>query len=132
MIGEIRKAIIPFYDLGRQRLSFKSRPALLIAKSDDFDYVALPVSSITRRENLDLIYDIEVVPASYPNLNLHTVSYIRTHKQTIVNAREIGDFISNIKEEYPDLYSLILEKREDFSKEISKQAGYKNDDGDQK
>lgn len=122
MIGEIRKALTPFYDLRAQRMSFKSRPALLIAKADDFDYVALPVSSITRRENLNPTYDIEIDPAAYPNLNLRAVSYARTHKQTIVNAREIGGLISNMAKEYPDLYLSILEKREEFSKEVSKQA----------
>ena len=122
MIGEIRKALTPFYDLRAQRMSFKSRPALLIAKADDFDYVALPVSRITRRENLDPTYDIEIDPVAYPNLNLRALSYVITHKQTIVNAQEIGDLISNMKEEYPDLYLSILEKREELSGEISKQA----------
>lgn len=122
MIGEIRKARTPFYDFGTQSMSFKSRPALVIAKADDFDYVALPVSRITRRENLNPTYDIKIDPVAYPNLNLRAISYVRTHKQTIVNARDIGDLISDMEEEYPNLYLSILEKREEFSKEISEQA----------
>ena len=122
MIGELRWSLTPFYDLTAQRNSFKRRPVLFIAKADSNDYVALPLSRITRRDNLDPVYDIEVDPAVYPNLNLSAVSYIRTHKQTIINRGEVAGLIGNMKAEYPDLYLTILEKREQFSKEISNQA----------
>lgn len=122
MIGEIRAALTPFYDKMTQTVGFKGRPALLIAKADSADYVALPVSRVSRRANLDPTYDIKIDPCLYPKLHLTSVSYVRTHKQTIVNAGQIGRVYGDMKTEYPDLFLEILNKREQFSKEITNQA----------
>ena len=122
MIGEIRSALTPFYDNKAQAVSFKGRPALLIAKADTADYVALPVSRVSRSANLDPAYDVKVDPNVYPKLNLTSVSYVRTHKQTIIHAGQIGRFYGDMKTEYPDLFLEILSKREQFSKEITDQA----------
>ena len=122
MIGEIRKVITPYYDTKSGQNSFKSRPALIIAQADSSDYVALPVSRVSRRENLDPVFDIEVNPASYPALNLNSLSYVRTHKQTIIHITEIGDKIGDMKSNYKELYIEILSKREQFSEEITRQA----------
>lgn len=122
MIGEIRKVIVPFYNLINNKMSFKSRPALIIAKADKEDYVILPVSTITRQNNRDLEYDLEIEPTKYPKLNLPKISYVRTHKQTIIHIAEIGDFISDLKNSYEELFLEILEKREKFSKSITNQA----------
>ena len=100
----------------------KSRPALVLAKADADDYIVLPVSTITQKENIDPYYDIEVDPALYPKLNFQKVSYIRTHKQTVVNRANMGDEISNLCKEYEDLYLEVLTKREEFSKNITEQA----------
>ena len=122
MIGEIRSARTPFYDTSIHKIAVKGRPALLIAKADSSDYVALPVSRVTKSANLDPTYDIKVDPAIYPKLNLTAVSYVRTHKQTTVNAGQVGRLYGDMKAEYPDLYMEILAKREQFSQEISNQA----------
>lgn len=122
MIGEIRKTLTPFYDKKAHQNAFKARPALVIAKADNKDYVILPVSRVTKAENRDPVYDIPVDPAIYPELNLTSMSYIRTHKQTIVHIAELGDKIGDLKNNYPDLYDVVLTKREDFSVEISRQA----------
>lgn len=122
MIGEIRWALTPFYDRVAQCNSFKKRPALLLAKADQDDFVALPVSRITRQQYINSVYDIKVDPAQYPKLELTAISYVRTHKQTIIHAGEIDGYIGNIKDDYPDLYLDILEKREKFSDEITSQA----------
>ena len=122
MIGEIRKTITPYYDVQKARMSTKSRPALIIAKADDKDYIVLPISRISRRYNRDSTYDIEVDPVDYPLLNLTDVSFIRTHKQTVINRAEIGDCICDLKRNYEELYLLILERREQFSAEITNQA----------
>ena len=121
LIGEIHKTITP-YNSKTGLMSFKSRPALLIANADVDDFVVLPVSTITRRENINPEYDIEVDPAFYTRTNLAKISYIRTHKQTIINRSQISDIICDIKSEYPDLYVSILEKREKFSSLITDQA----------
>lgn len=122
MIGEIRKTMLPFYDTRARRMSIKSRPALIIAKADTDDYVALPVSRITKQENRDSKYDVEVDPQIYSMLNLTSVSYVRTHKQTIVNASNMGSMIGDMKGNYDELYLHILELREEFSAEITNQA----------
>ena len=122
MIGEIRKTLTPFYNKKTHRNDFKSRPALVIAKADSEDYVILPVSRVTKAENRDPVYDIPVDPAIYPDLNLTSMSYIRTHKQTIAHTAELGDKIGDLKNNYPDLYDNVLAKREAFSVEISRQA----------
>ena len=121
-IGEIRKTITPYYDLRQGRMFTKSRPALIIAQADTDDYVVLPVSRISRQYNRDAIYDIEVNPVNYPLLNLNEVSYIRTHKQTVIHRAEIGDLLGELKYNYEDFYLYILELRERFSEEITNQA----------
>lgn len=124
MIGEIRKFRTQFYDIANHRQSFKVRPGLIIAAADSEDYVVLPVSKISDVRRRDPEYDVPIVPAQYPKLNLSSafVSYVRTHKQTVIHVAQIGDKISDAKEEYEDLYLNILEKRAKFSEEITKQA----------
>lgn len=122
MIGEIRKALTPFYDQHAGRVSVKSRPVLVIAQADTDDYVVLPVSTVSHRQNIDPVYDIEINPVDYPHSNLTRVSYVRTHKQTIVHRGSIADKICDLKSEYQDLYLKIVEKREQFSTEITNQA----------
>lgn len=122
MIGKLCKASTPFYDNVRKSMSYKNRPALILAKADADDYVILPVSSITRKQNIDPVYDIAIDPSMYPRLNLTKTSYVRTHKQTIVHRNSLVGVISDMRLEYEDLYLKILEKREQFSKEITEQA----------
>ena len=121
MIGKIYKARTPFYDQTIHRMSYKVRPALVL-EADTKDYVVLPVSSISIQENIDPVYDIKIDPTLYPNLNLRKISYVRTHKQTIVHQAELSDEIGDIKSNYEDLYLEILAKREEFSELITKQA----------
>lgn len=122
MIGKIYKARTPFYDQATQQMSYKARPALVLAKADNDDYIVLPVSSISNRSNIDPVYDIEVDPAFYPKLHLRNTSYVRTHKQTVVHRANLRDEIGDLKSEYEDLYLKILEKREAFSDSITQQA----------
>lgn len=122
MIGKIYKARTPFYDRQTHQTLYKARPALVLAKADADDYVVLPVSSISIKVNIDPVYDVEIDPAQYPKLNLKKVSYVRTHKQTIVHRADLHDEISDLKAEYEELYLKILEKRETFSDSITQQA----------
>lgn len=103
-------------------MQIKSRPALVIAQADAKDYIILPVSSVSKRKNLDPIYDVEIDPSVYPRLHLKNISYVRAHKQAVIHSADFSDRISDMKYEYPDLYEDILKKREMFSNEISKQA----------
>ena len=121
MIGKIYKALTPAYNFATKNPEFKSRPALVIGKVDN-DYVILPVSRVTKKANLDPVYDIEVDPAKYPKLNLTAVSYVRTHKQTVVHKTFLADEIGDLKGDYEDLYLDVLDKREEFSNSITEQA----------
>ena len=122
MIGEIRKALTPFYDSKAQRKSIKSRPVLILAKADSSDFTVLPVSRVTKSENIDPHYDVKVDPAEYPDLNLQYISYIRTHKQMTIHVAEIGDKIGDMKISYEDLYLEVLARREEYSAEVTRQA----------
>ena len=103
-------------------MSYKARPALVLAKAHSDAYVVLPVSSISIRANIDPVYDVEIDPSLYPKLNLTHISYVRTHKQTIVHRANLRDEIGDLKSEYEDLYIEILEKRETLSSSITQQA----------
>lgn len=122
MIGEIRKILTPFYNQRTRRMEMKTRPGLMVAKADSEDYVVLPISKISDSRRIDPVYDIKIDPAVYPLLMLNCVSYVRTHKQTVIHLAEIGDSISNMKAGYEDLFVEVLIKREQFSKEITNQA----------
>lgn len=100
----------------------KSRPGLIIAKADSDDFVILPVSRVTDSRRIDPEYDVRVDPGIYPGLNLNAVSYVRTHKQTVVHRAEIGDLISDMKLTYEDLYLEVITKQSQFSEEVTKQA----------
>lgn len=121
-IGEIRKTFTPYYDKVLKKQSIKSRPALIVGMADSSDYVVLPVSRVSIRSNLDPDYDIEVNPAKYPLLCLNAVSYIRTHKQTVIHAAEIGGAIGNLRNSYEDLYLTVIEKRDTFNRLLTNQA----------
>lgn len=122
MIGEIHKVILLFFDRRKGRMALKSRPVLVLAKADLEDYVVLPVSSVSRRQNLHPVYDVEVDPARYPALGLTKVCYIRTHKQLTVHIGEFRGLYGDLKGNYEALYLDVLTKREAFSQDITAQA----------
>ena len=123
LIGEIRIAKLHYYDSATKTTQHKNRPVLVIAKSDEKDYVILPISSVNVKENINEVYDLKIDPRDYPKANLAKTSYVRTHKQTITNYKDfVVRKISSLKDEYPDLYETILQKREKFSDEITKQS----------
>lgn len=122
MIGELRSIFVQFYNSKTNRMETKKRPALVIAQADCQDYVILPVSTISRKQNIDSIYDIEIDPLIFPKSNLKQISYVRTHKQQYANRAQIDTMIGDIKTNYPDLYLEIIEKRENFSSSITDQA----------
>ena len=119
--GKIYKALVKYFDM-EKGIAFKFRPVLILAKADAADFVVLPVSTVSRKENLNKYYDVMVDPEQYPLVNLNKVSYVRTHKQIIVHIAEITGEIGDLKANYSDLYSEILSKRSDFSDEITRQA----------
>lgn len=123
MIGKIYSSTTPYYDLKSKTNKFKKRPVLVIGNADKKDLTVLPISTVTKKENLHKNYDIEITPSEYPKLNLKKTSYIRTHKQTVVHISSIKEpEISDLKSEYPDLFLSVLEKLEDFNNSIIENA----------
>jgi hypothetical protein len=118
MIGKICTSVFPFYDMVTRKTTYKVRPILIIGTPDTGDYNILPISKITRAENRNPIYDIKVIPAMYPLLNLRDVSYIRTHKQSYVHHTSINATIGDLKAAYEDLYLAVLEKLEQYNSEL--------------
>ena len=116
MIGKIYSTVFPYYDSKTQKNSFKKRPVLIIGGPRNNDYTVLPISTVTKKANLDSEYDLEINPANYPLLHLDKLSYVRVHKQTTVHKVSLTSLIGDMKTEYVDLYLNVLEKLEEFNK----------------
>lgn len=112
--GSICISVTPFFNTATGKNEFKNRPVLVLGAADSGDFNILPISRVTNSRHLDLNYDIQVDPSTYPNLNLTVKSYVRTHKQTVVNRSSLKE-ISNMKVEYPDLFTGILDKLEEYN-----------------
>lgn len=123
MIGKICSSQLSYYDMKTGKDSFKFRPVLVIGGPRNDIYTVLPISTVTRRQNLDKDYDIEIQPSKFPLLNLKKNCYIRTHKQTTVHKKDMRlKPISDMKNLYEGLYLYTLEKLKEFNKEIINKA----------
>ena len=118
MIGWYCIAIFPYYDARDGKRSFKKRPICIIGKADSSDYITLPISKVSHRENIDSEYDIGIMTTDYPLMKLKYDSYIRTHKQTVTHQAEIIEQVVNLKEEYSELWLEILSRIEDFQRKV--------------
>lgn len=59
-IGMAYISEFPFYDKVKKKHAYKRRPILIIGKSDSEDYLVLPISRITNKNNLDFYYDVKL------------------------------------------------------------------------
>lgn len=118
MIGKAYVSIFKYYDNIKGKMSFKNRPVLIVGKADNTDYIVLPISRVTKRENLDEYYDVLLNPDAVPKLNLTQYSYVRTHKQSVVNIVELYREIIDFKKDYMDIYLDIISKMEEFQKNL--------------
>lgn len=121
MIGEIYIAMVPYFDVGSKQIKAKKRPVLIIADIDSKDYAFLPISTVKNPAFMNPEYDIEIDPQSYPD-TVAIKSYVRTNKQSYVHRYNLLNKVSDLKNKYPDLYESILQKREKFNDEITKQS----------
>lgn len=119
MIGWYCIATFPYYNSRTNRNEFKERPILVIGQADNTDFVTLPISKVSHRENVDIEYDVAIPISDYPLMNLRFDSFIRTHKQTITNKSSIIRQVVNVKEEYQDLWLDILSKVEIFQRNLT-------------
>ena len=122
MIGKAYVSIFKYYDSAKAKMSLKKRPVLIVGKADDTDYIVLPISRVSKRENLDEYYDVLLSPDAVPKLNLTQHSYVRTHKQSVVNIVELYREITDFKKDYMDIYPDIISKMEEFQKNLIDKA----------
>jgi hypothetical protein len=122
VIGKAYVSIFKYYDSAKAKMSLKKRPVLIVGKADDTDYIVLPISRVTKRENLDEYYDVLLNPDAVPKLNLTQYSYVRTHKQSVVNIVELYIEIIDFKKDYMDIYLDIISKMEEFQKNLIDKA----------
>ena len=118
MIGKAYISIFKYYDNIKGKMSFKNRPVLIVGKADNTDYIVLPISRVTKRENLDEYYDVLLNPDAVSKLNLTQYSYVRTHKQSVVNIVELYKEITDFRKDYMDIYLDIISKMEEFQKNL--------------
>lgn len=88
---------MPYYDSALQRVKYKSRPVLLLKAEKgigESDFSILPISSISHKENIDEIFDIEIT-ADIRN-HLRITSFARTIPRTykIISISCISIFIT--------------------------------------
>lgn len=118
MIGKVFLTMIDFYNTKSGRTERKIRPVLIVGGPNENDYTVLPISTITRRENVNCYYDIPVPAQDRAALSLNRECFIRTHKQLTVHQgsliREIGD----MRNDAPDLYIDAICKMDEFQKSI--------------
>lgn len=117
MIGKLCTSKFPYYNTSYNKMCFKNRPVLVIGKADSSDYNVLPISTISHRENIHRDYDIMLSPNDYPALNLKKISYVRVHKQSVVNYASLA-FVSDLKLNYPELFKEIMDRLERYNKEL--------------
>lgn len=124
MIGLVCISAFKYYDIAKRRMAFKGRPVLVIGQADESDYVVLPISRVTKRENLDSHYDYEMNPEIYAEsaLQLSAVSFVRTHKQSVLNEGEITKQVLDLRKEFPVAYEEIINLVEEFQKELINKA----------
>lgn len=115
MVGKIYAAIFPYFNVKTKEYSYKQRPVLIISQEINNDYLILPVSTITNKENINEEFDLKIEIIDYPKLKLNKTSYIRTHRQTTLYKSMLVFEISDLKNEYPNLYNKIIEKLNKFN-----------------
>lgn len=122
MIGKAYISVFRFYDAKAKKMSFKNRPVLIVGKADDKDYIILPISRVTNQHNLDSNYDVPIDPVDVPLMNLTQRSYIRTHKQAVVNEGQLTRQIVDFRKEYLDIYVDVISKMKDFQEALVRKA----------
>ena len=112
MIGKAYTTVVPYFDMISKTQKFKSRPCLIIGQADSGDYVILPISTISDKSRIDSEYDIPLRSSAFTFL--HHDSYLRTHKQTVVNKASLKTEIADFKLNYVDAYAEALSKVKKF------------------
>lgn len=122
MIGKVCISLVQYYDTKQKKTLMKKRPVLIISGPLNNDYTVLPISSISRRENVDYNYDIHICDEYREILNLDKDSFIRTHKQFTIHRASIYKPISDMKQLLPTFYSQVLNTMSKHQQYVMEQA----------
>lgn len=124
MIGKIYRSITLYYDSRIKKTTTKSRPVLILSTPRNNDYTILPISTITKKQNLDFEYDVELNPDELTNLKLNKISYVRTHKRIYIHSADLdlSKDLGDIKTCYPELYKDIIERMEKYNSVIKEEC----------
>ena len=118
MIGKAYLSAVDFYDIKTRTTKRKIRPVLIVAGPQENDYIVLPISTITMRNNLNAYYDLLISPQKRAVLNLSRECFIRTHKQLPVHSASPVKQLGDMRADAPDLYLDAIAKMEEFQQAI--------------
>lgn len=122
MIGKVCLAVVDYYDSKTKSTRKKARPILIVAGPRNNDYVILPISTISKRENLDPDYDMPIGPTERASLGLDKECFIRTHKQMYIHQAFIVKEKGDLKGAFPDFYLNAITKMEQYQSQILDEA----------
>lgn len=122
MIGKIYSCFVDYYDIRLEATRRKQRPVLIVGGPRNNDYTVLPISTISRRENLDEEYDILIRPELRQQLKLPKECYIRTHKQTTIHRASFYALKGDLKKIDENMYLIALVKMERYQNYLMYQA----------
>ena len=122
-IGKIVIARFPYYDKKIDKVKFKARPILIIGcefETIPCDFNVLPISKISDTSKINELSDVKLNEAECNILRLkHIPCYVRTHKQCIVNSRDVHSVIvSDLKNELKNIYKKIESLNKKYNNEL--------------
>ena len=119
LVGKICNSTYSYFDVREQKYKYKLRPVLIVGTEKDrlpCDITVLPVSKISRAENISVEYDYPLTKINHGLLRLkNDPSYIRIHKISTIHSKDLSfqtDHQLNIL--YPETYANIKGKLNDF------------------
>lgn len=118
MIGKVYLTYMDYFDIRTKTTRKKSRPVLVVGGPRNDDYTVLPISTISKRQNLDPDYDILVDATERAVLSLDKECFIRTHKQTPAHQAQLIKCLGDMRTDLPDLYLDAVSRMEQFQEEI--------------
>lgn len=120
LIGKLCDSRFAYFDRRSNNYKYKLRPVLVIGVEKEklpCDITVLPVSKISRTENINENYDFPLTYEEHGLLNLkYDPSYVRIHKIATMHSKDLS-FGTNhqLSIVYPETYSKIKEKLNEFS-----------------
>lgn len=122
-IGKIVISRFPYFDVKTKSQKFKGRPMLVIGIEKEIfpcDFNVLPISKVSKQKHVSEDYDVALNNSQCEALSLnHSPSYVRVHKQSIVNSRDVqSGSISDLKNTLPEVYDEIKNKHILFNEDL--------------